>query len=167
MLTKTLFFSLPFLFLSIACSLPLVEETVEPAPDTLSDQQIMLSLVNDLRKKGCQCGQTYMPPTTSLSENDLLNKVAQIHATDMYHNQFFRHQGSDGSRVSDRAERIGYRWKAIGENISGGYPDIQAVFASWRNSPEHCKNMMTDYFQDMGLGRKGSYWVQTLGSSSN
>ncbi|HKK75833.1 MAG TPA: CAP domain-containing protein [Saprospiraceae bacterium] len=165
--------SLPFLLLSMACSFPfgdgsLSEPAVEKmAEEDLQDREIMLALVNDIRKNGCQCGRRYMPPTSPLNLQVQLNEAAQKHAADMYDQQFFRHRGSDGSRVGDRAEQAGYSWTTIGENISAGYTDVQAAFDSWRTSPDHCINMMGKHFQDMGLGQKGNYWVQTLGTKSN
>lgn len=170
---NTLFLSIPILLLSLACSFPfgdgpLSESTPERATKAGDeDRSIMLALVNDLRKSGCKCGSSSLPPTTPLRLQDQLNQTAQRHADDMYTRNFFRHRGSDGSRVGDRAEQVGYNWRSIGENISEGYPDVQAAYEGWRNSSGHCKNMMADHFQNMGLARKGEYWVQTLGTLSN
>lgn len=173
-MSKNIFFlSIPIFLLSLACSFPFGDGSLSsPSSDEAletneEDPLIMLRLVNDLREKGCPCGRNYMPPTTPLRIHELLNQTALKHAEDMYTKQFFRHRGSDGSRVGDRAERAGYDWQSIGENISTGYTDVQSAFEAWRTSPDHCKNMMADHYQDMGLARKGDYWVQTLGSPGN
>jgi uncharacterized protein YkwD len=174
-MSKNIFFlSIPIFFFSLACSLPFGDGRLSsrsPSNESIKiseeDRLIMLQLVNDLRQNGCLCGNTYMPPTSPLQLHEKLNQTAQQHAEDMYTKQFFGHRGSDGSRVSDRAERAGYDWQNIGENISAGYPNVQAAYEGWRNSSDHCKNMMADHFQNMGLARKGEYWVQTLGTLSN
>lgn len=164
---------LPLLLLLISCSFPFGEGTFsssdpeEAFEEATPDEQTILALVNALRSSGCRCGRSTMPPTDSLRSNDRLRAAAQKHAVDMYQNQFFKHRGSDGSRVADRAEQAGYLWKSIGENLSLNYTDARGAFESWRKSPEHCKNMMADHFEDMGLAKVGPYWVQTLGSRSN
>lgn len=111
-MSKHLFFlSIPIIFLSLACSFPFGEGDFSgPSPDEAietneDDPIIMLQLVNDLREKGCQCGDKYVPPTSPLRLHERLNQTALIHARDMYTKQFFGHRGNDGSRVSDRAER--------------------------------------------------------------
>jgi uncharacterized protein YkwD len=123
----------------------------------------LFQLVNDLRKKGCQCGSNYMPPVASLSWNADLDAAARRHADDMFTNDFFDHTGSDGSTIARRVTDTGYPWQAVGENIAWGYRDIESVFLGWKNSPGHCRNMMNAGFRDMGSARIGDYWVQAFG----
>jgi len=42
---------------------------------------------------------------------------------------------------------------------------IQEVFQGWKDSPSHCKNMMSQEFREMGFAKVGDYWVQDLGKS--
>ena len=124
----------------------------------------LLTMVNKVRREGCRCGSKRMPPVPPLSLDKELIKAAQIHADDMAGNNFFDHQGSDGSDVGDRATRVGFEWRAIGENISWGYPDARATFEGWLTSKGHCRNMMGSGFKLMGAAKKDAYWVQTFGS---
>lgn len=176
---------MPFKYLILASCLPLFlacnmqfelprseepqieQEPTAPPPKTTpvsgTWEQELLNMVNEIRASGCRCGNKNMPPVDPLQLDTQLIKAAQIHADDMYSNRFFDHTGSDGSKVSDRADRVGFKWNNIGENISQGYPTVTAAFNGWKKSSGHCKNMMSSSFQFMGAAQKGSYWVQTLG----
>ena len=174
---KPLFHSLLLVPLLVACSFqfddPLEGNIPEDSPVVTPDMseeewtEALLVLVNHTRQQGCRCGTTYMQATTPLEIDEQLNLAAQVHAEDMYENKFFKHKGSDGSRVGDRATRMGYDWQAIGENISAGYPNVMAAFEGWKSSPPHCENMMSPDYKHMGAGKKGSYWVQTFGNRFN
>ena len=162
--------------LSISCSIafdgpqsegseskPSEPNTETPSPSE-NWKQDFLMLVNDLRKSGCRCGNENMPPVAPLALDERLTQAAQIHADDMAKNKFFNHTGSDGSKVSDRANRVGFKWMNIGENISAGYPNFQGAFQGWKESPGHCKNMMGKAYEKMGVAHNGAKWVQTLGN---
>lgn len=125
--------------------------------------QELLQLVNQLRKKGCRCGRKKMKPAPPLKMNNLLNQAAQNHANDMASKKFFDHRGSNGSSISDRISKTGYDWQAVGENIFWGRVGIREVFAGWKSSPGHCKNMMSKDFREMGFAKVGDYWVQDFG----
>lgn len=135
------------------------EETVEEKAAAGNMTQ-MLNLVNQLRREGCKCGSTYMPPVEKVSWNYDLEDSALRHAADMKNNDFFDHRGSDGSDVGQRVSEAGYSWQTVGENIAWGYRDIATVFQGWRDSPGHCRNLMNGKFRHMGVARVGNYWVQ-------
>ncbi|MFN0012916.1 MAG: CAP domain-containing protein [Saprospiraceae bacterium] len=137
----------------------------EARPDP-SAAEAVLDAVNNLRAAGCKCpdGKRYRPaPPLRLDER--LGKAAQAHADDMFLRKYFSHRGRDGSETSDRVERTGYRWVTVGENIAKGYPTAEAVVQAWRTSADHCSNLMEPGFRDMGLGKKGPYWVQNFGAT--
>lgn len=146
------------------------EPTQEPSkpetmPNSTSWELELLDMVNEIRQSGCRCGNKKMPAVEALALDTKLTEAAQIHADDMYRNQFFSHTGSDGSQVSDRATRVGFFWNNVGENISEGYPTVASAFNGWKTSSGHCKNMMSPDFRSMGAAQKGAYWVQTFGRS--
>ncbi len=161
----------PLLFaalVSLSCS-----KAVEPVdPPGASESQalntinktVIIQLVNEARKKGCHCGDTYFAPAPPLNWNDLLEKAAYNHAKDMYRNNYFNHTGKDGSNVSERMDRVGYKWRAYAENIGFGYKDEKEVIEGWLKSPGHCKNIMSQKYKEMGVARVGNYWTQTFGS---
>lgn len=167
MLKKLLFCSLLF---AISCSAERDELSVVAPPSTLSPTEIsefssaMLDEVNDLRIKGCNCGTTYMPAVAPLQINTQLSAAADRHAYDMESKDFFSHQGSDDSKVGDRSTEAGYPWSTVAENIAFVPGDISDVVAGWKNSPNHCKQMMSADYSDLGVAHRGDYWVQVFGS---
>jgi uncharacterized protein YkwD len=140
---------------------PPQEETTSPSND--SPLMMMLAEVNQLRAAGCRCGNKQMPAVPALKWNAKLEKAATIHAEDMQANDFFSHQGSDGSSVSVRASRLDYPWRHIGENIASGPTSVEDAMQGWISSPNHCKNMMSEDFREFAAARAGDLWVQVFG----
>ena len=124
----------------------------------------MLTRVNALRAKGCNCGGIKMPPVKPLRWNDKLEASSQRHALDMATNNHFDHTGTDGSDIGARITDSGYNWGLIGENIAWGYLDMNTVILGWVKSAGHCKQMMTPGFIEMGAAQNGKYWVQDFGT---
>jgi uncharacterized protein YkwD len=154
---------LSFVVFLVSCQ-DSTQPEVEPAD--VSFRSEMLEIVNDQRAAGCTCGNQYMAPVGPLIWDDQLAAAAARHATDMSQNEFFGHQGSDGSDVSQRVADTGYQWRAVGENISFGYYSVEATMQAWVESPTHCKLLMSENFTEMGGARSGTYWVQTFGDAA-
>jgi uncharacterized protein YkwD len=134
-----------------------------PVPSTVN-KAVLLQLVNDARKKGCNCGKTWYAPAPALTWNDQLEKAAYNHSSDMYQKKYFSHSGSDGSGIGERISAAGYNWKYYGENIAAGYPTEKEVVSGWLSSPGHCSNIMNKNYKEMGVARVGDYWTQDFGS---
>lgn len=130
------------------------------------DRATLLSLVNDVRSKGCNCGGQQMPPVGPVVWNDLLEKAAYDFSVNMKTNNFFSHTSPSGSTPGSRLDAVGYKWNTYGENIAQGYMTEQSVIQGWINSPGHCKNIMNGNFKDMGIGKAGNYWTMDLGRRS-
>jgi uncharacterized protein YkwD len=167
MKTTTILFLVLGTVLISACS----KEDTEAVPDlvenpTISNlpatvnRSVLLQLVNEVRQKGCQCGDTYYYPTTKVSWNSQLELAAYNHSIDMYQNQYFSHTSLDGSNAGVRIDRTGYNWVAYGENIATGYTNEQQVVDAWIKSPGHCMNIMNKSYKEMGVARVGNYWTQ-------
>jgi len=129
----------------------------------------MLELVNKVRAEGCDCGGQNMPPVPSLSYNTLLEEAAQKHSEDSVKNGIFGHTGSDGSDLGTRITRVGYKFRAAGENVAGGQKTVEEVMNSWLKSPGHCKNIMNPAFKEAGFGKatdsspqKSNHWTQVF-----
>lgn len=139
-------------------------DSTHPLPSTAIssgvDKTLMLQLVNDVRKKGCQCGDTWYPPASAVTWNDLLEKAATKHSRDMFEHKYFSHASGDGTKAGARIEAVGYRWKTYGENIAMGYISEKEVVNGWVSSPGHCKNLMNSSYKEMGVANVGNYWTQ-------
>ena len=120
----------------------------------------LLELVNAVRKTGCNCGSTAMPPVPVVTWNDKLGKAAYDHSVEMKANDYFSHTGLNGSNAGQRITAAGYSWKTYGENIAKGYTSEQAVMNGWLSSEGHCRNIMNGNFKEMGAGRQDTYWTQ-------
>jgi len=156
---------LPILFsLLLSCTKKqTIVATNDPVPNTVN-KTVLLQLVNEARKKGCNCGDAYYVPVPALAWNDVLEKAAYNHSKDMNEKNFFSHTGSDGSGSGERISRSGYNWSYYGENIAFGYMSEKQVVDGWLSSPDHCKNIMNKNFKEMGVARVNNYWTLDFGS---
>ena len=158
-------FFLPLLFTLIsACTKDALPAATESSVPATVNKTVLLQLINDARKKGCNCGDTYYAPAPAVTWNDLLEKAAYNHSSDMFQNKYFSHTGSDGSGSGERINQAGYTWKYYGENIAEGYRNEQEVVDGWLHSPGHCKNIMNRNYREMAVARVGDYWTQEFGS---
>ena len=62
------------------------------------------------------------------------------------------HDGSDGSDVGDRLDRVGYAWRTYGENVAWNQQTPAAVMDAWMNSPGHRANILNCSFTEIGVG---------------
>ena len=158
----TTFFFLISFAISLSEASPVSGFSYDTSLTSSVDKTVLLKLVNDARKRGCQCGDKYYPSAPALVWNDKLEKAALSHSMDMYENRYFNHRNKEGQSSGDRMKAAGYKYAASGENIAHGYADEKAVVEGWLSSPGHCANIMTSYFQDIGVGKSGSYWTMDL-----
>jgi uncharacterized protein YkwD len=143
------------------------------APGVRDAQKIgeqTLALVNKARAQPRKCGSKSFAAAPSVQLSALLNRAALVQAQDMAQHNFFEHEGSDGSTVADRATRVGYQWRSIGENIAAGPTTAQAVVQGWLDSPGHCANLMDPAYAEMGIAYATNpktqawiYWSQVFG----
>jgi uncharacterized protein YkwD len=131
--------------------------------------QRLLELVNEARTQPRRCGDRPFGAARPLSRSAVLGKAALAHADDMARHNYLSHAGRDGSKPAARVARVGYRFRATGENIAGGPATPQAAVAGWLRSPPHCANLMNPVFTEMGVAfavernsEFGVYWVQIL-----
>jgi len=151
----------------IVVSAPFVPPT---ARDSRKVSEQVLSLVNAARSKPRKCGRESFPAVPPLTLSAMLSRAALIHSQDMANNDFFEHEGSDGSKVGDRTARIGYNWRAVAENIAIGAETAEIVVQGWLDSPGHCVNIMSADYTEMGIAyvvepksKPGIYWTQVFG----
>ncbi|MGW4293903.1 CAP domain-containing protein [Micromonospora chersina] len=118
----------------------------------------VVDLVNQERAKaGCK----------ALAVNDKLTLAAQRHSQDQADHKTMSHDGSDGSDVGDRLDRVGYAWRSYGENVAWNQQSPAAVMDAWMNSPGHRANILNCSFTEIGVGvarSNGPYWTQDFGT---
>lgn len=131
----------------------------EPVP---INKILLLQLVNEVRKKGCRCGDVYYSPAPAVSWNNQLEQASLAHSNDMYANNYFSHASKDGSKAAERISEVGYNWRTYGENIAFGYRNEREVMEGWIKSPGHCRNIMNKAYKEMGVSRSGDYWTQVF-----
>jgi uncharacterized protein YkwD len=87
-----------------------------------------------------------------LREQPRLNRAAQSHSDQMVADRFFGHASANGSDPGTRLDRAGFRWSALGENISTGYPTPRRAVAGWLASTGHCQILLSPRYRDIGIG---------------
>ena len=100
---------------------------------------------------------------TALRYDAELSQAATSHGCDMQANNYFGHQGSNGSDMQARARSAGYRACMIAENLAWGYPDANQILSGWMSSPAHRNNMLVNRAVDFGVGvvqgAQGPIWI--------
>jgi uncharacterized protein YkwD len=130
----------------------------------------MLQAVNTARAEARPCGSTLMSPAPPLQWDPRLAAVATEHSNDQAAHKKMSHQGSDGSQVSDRVTRAGFRWRAVGENVyhASWHASPEEAVKAWIKSAGHCRNLMQGNFTHFGSGAGDNgpqrYWTQVFAS---
>lgn len=129
----------------------------------------VLQQVNAARAVARSCGPRRMQPARPLDWNRALAEAAEQHSVDMTARRYFGHVSPDGKRVSQRVTDQGYNWRMVGENLAGGDETVSGVLSGWLKSPEHCQNMMSPAFAELGVAcvrqpgsQWGNYWTMVL-----
>lgn len=120
----------------------------------------MLDSVNALRKSAGA-------PEVSL--NAQLNAAAATHARDMSVQNRPWHFGSDGSSPIDRANRVGYRGRLVGEAISETYETELETLGAWMQQDSVRAIILDPSARDMGFSwhqeSNGKiWWTMVLGA---
>ncbi len=98
----------------------------------------------------------------ALVEDARLSRAARDHAQDMVSNDYFSHDGQDGSSFVDRARAAGYTCPAA-ENLAFGQRSEAEVVSEWMTSAGHRRNILLGDATQFGVGRVGNMWVLMLG----
>jgi uncharacterized protein YkwD len=96
-----------------------------------------------------------LPP---LTENGLLDRVADERVEDMLRQQYFGHISPSGQGAAEIMQRVGYHYKILGENIGSMsmYATDRRFVEGWMQSPGHRENLMNEEVRDIGVAvRKG------------
>lgn len=116
-------------------------QTTEFRPNPQLEEE-MIKLVNQERIK------VGLP---QLAFNNSLRDIARSHSTDMFTRGYFSHYSPEGDSVADRAEKYGYSYQVIGENLAYA-PNLQLAHQGLMNSPGHRANILSPEFKKIGIG---------------
>lgn len=163
-----------------------VNKKIAHARPSKTQQKEFLARINQVRSERRSCGKYgSMGPVQPLVWSDKLYDAAYEHSYDMAKSSHFSHYGSGtqndkvavdmglghGSNLTDRMSYADYQWRAVGENIAAGQQTTQAAMDAWLHSDEHCKNLMSEHFTEVGMAYYPSkdqyqtYWAQNFGRS--
>jgi uncharacterized protein YkwD len=137
-----------------------------PEPAQLSQE--LLARINEARATPRICGAQAFSAAPPVAWNEMLAQAALGHSEDMASKHYFNHKEPGGSAPADRATRVGYRWRQVGENIASGQHTVMQTVADWLDSPGHCANIMNPAFTEMGAAyavnpaneNRTPYWTQ-------
>lgn len=114
--------------------------------DLSQDEQKLLELVNDIRKKeGLEL----------LTADENLMKVARTKAKDMIENNYFSHQSPTYGSPFDMMRQFDNSFRFAGENIAGN-KTVEGAFKAWMASDSHKKNILNSGFKITGIGIENS-----------
>lgn len=123
----------------------------DPVPATKKtnlsqDEQKLLELVNDVRKK---------EGLEQLTADENLMKVARTKAKDMIENNYFSHQSPTYGSPFDMMRQFENTFRFAGENIAGN-KTVEGAFKAWMASDSHKKNILNSGFKITGIGIENS-----------
>ena len=119
-------------------------------------EDYLLKLMNDLRREE---GETGAKP---LAFNSKLGETAKDYASYSLQNVHFSHFDLGGKGVDSRVLEHNYDFEHVGENLgliktdqsdfALGFAVVDSLFDGWRKSPEHYKNIISEKFDEVGIG---------------
>lgn len=101
---------------------------------------------------------------TSLVLDEQLCVAANVRAVEMAYSAKFSHTRPNGTSCFTVINEMGISYSSLGENIASGQTSANSVSTSWKNSPGHYSNMISEKFSKIGVGvyklDGAYYWVQ-------
>ena len=127
---------------------PPPQPTPPPRPRVYADPAAaaaVYALTNELR------AENGLP---ALALNSALDSAAGRYAASLAENDWFAHEGPDGSTLRSRAEAAGYSGRYLSENLYRGfYGDAaERIVQAWAESPGHYSNMLGEQITEIGVG---------------
>lgn len=119
-------------------------EAAAPLPSSgaaFSEQAILSAMNRERASRGLG----------ALRINRQLSLAAGDRIEDMFSKSYFDHVDPNGMSPFVWAQRRGYAYRAIGENLATGYRSSGAVVDGWMHSPGHRANILGRDFNEVGL----------------
>ncbi|MFA5841192.1 MAG: CAP domain-containing protein [Candidatus Paceibacterota bacterium] len=89
---------------------------------------------------------------STLRVNPILNKAAEMKATDMATKGYFAHTSPEGKTPWYWLGEVGYQYQYAGENLAINFSDSIDVTNAWMNSPTHKANIVKGNYTEIGTG---------------
>lgn len=107
-----------------------------------------------------------------LSENAVLDQVAQAKADDMATEGYFSHTSPSGVTPWDWFREAKYEYRYAGENLAIHFHDATSQERAWMESKKHCENILSPKYREIGVavremtweGRRTTVAVQSFGT---
>lgn len=113
-----------------------------PRPQEPLSKDAIINLTNEARAT---------EGLTVLEENSLLDAIAEARAKDILDKQYFGHVSPTGEAASHVAQKVGYRYRMIAENLAAGaFSTNSKIVECWMQSPGHRKNILSSQMREMG-----------------
>jgi uncharacterized protein YkwD len=109
---------------------------------TAMSEEALVEAMNRERA-GAGLRPLHLDPTLSAAAGDRMH--------DMFAKHYFDHISPDGIDPFTWAERRGYDYRAIGENLATGYPTAASVVSGWMHSEGHRENVLGAAYDEIGI----------------
>ena len=87
-----------------------------------------------------------------LASDPALSRAAMLKMQDLFARQYFAHESPSGETIDDLADRVGYAYLAIGENLAmGTFQTNKEVVDAWMDSPGHRENILSTTYSQIGV----------------
>jgi len=130
------------LLVALTVSLPLLAfDTSRPRTGAMSPEALVAAMNEERAAAG-------LPP---LRLNAALCEAADDRMHDMFTKHYFEHISPDGIDPFTWAERRGYDYRSIGENLAVDYPRASDVVYGWMHSDGHRANVLGRDYCDIGI----------------
>ena len=94
-----------------------------------------------------------------LKENSELDSSAELKVADMFDQQYFEHISPSGIGVDGLAQKTGYEYILIGENLAmGNFENSEKLVEAWMNSPGHKENILNSKYREIGIAVMESFY---------
>lgn len=87
-----------------------------------------------------------------LTVDSKLSQAAQAKAEDMFLNGYFAHTSPSGTTPWYWFRTFGYDYRSAGENLAAHFTEAEDVEAGWMASPTHRENIVSDRYNEIGVG---------------
>lgn len=161
-----LIYVLFFIFLQVGFSILSLSKPGILGISSDVDQKALIELTNKEReKKGL----------SALTENEALNKAAQLKAENMLSEDYWAHFAPSGKTPWDFILGTGYKFTFAGENLAKNFYSSDEVVKAWMNSKTHRENLLNSKYKDIGIavvegvlnGQKTTLVVQEFGTTES